>query len=152
MKHPLFLYLSYRSSRRGFTLFEMLLVLMIISLLMGLVIYSLSGVQGDAQRQKARADILTLREGLTAYQMECGTLPTTEQGLKALWSKPTIEPIPPHWSKQMDDEVLDPWGHPYQYLNPGKHNPDRYDLFSMGPDGQTDPTHIIGNWSDSAKP
>src|SRR5277367_3356870 len=116
----------------------MLLVLSIIALLMGFVIYKLGGVTGDAQRQKARADILTLREGLTAYQMECGSLPTTEQGLKALWSKPTVEPIPPHWSKQMDEEVKDPWGHSYQFLNPGKHNPDKYDLYSMGPTGQPD--------------
>jgi len=152
MKYPLFFRSLAKTSRRGFTLFEMLLVLTIIGLLMGLVIYSLSGVTGDAQRQKARADILTLREGLTAYQMECGTLPTTDQGIKALWSKPTVEPIPRHWSKQMDSEVLDPWGHSYQYLYPGKHNSDGFDLYSMGPDGQTNPDHIIGNWSDSDKP
>ncbi len=151
MKSPLFSHSAIHASRRGFTLFEMLLVLTIIGLLMGLVIYSLSGVTGDAQRQKAQADILTLREGLTAYQMECGSLPSTDQGLKALWSKPTVEPLPQHWSRQMDGEVLDPWGHSYQYVNPGKHNPDSYDLYSMGPDGQTNPDDIIGNWSNASK-
>ena len=152
MNSTLILHHPVRSTRRGFTLFEMLLVLGIISLLMGFVIYQLGGVQGDAQQQKARADILTLREALSAYQMTCGTLPTTEQGLKALWSKPTAEPIPDHWSRQMDAEVRDPWGNSYQYLNPGKHNPDRYDIWSMGPDGQPGTADDIGNWSDTPTP
>jgi len=131
---------------------EMLLVLSIIALLMGLVIYNLSGVTGDAQRQKTKADILTLREALTAYQMESGALPTTEQGLSALWAKPTVEPLPSHWSKQMEEETKDPWGHSYQYRNPGKRNPDKYDIFSMGPDGQPDTDDDIGNWPDSPSP
>jgi len=140
---------SFRSSRRGFTLFEMLLVLSIIALLMGFVIYKLSGVTDEANFQKAKGDILTLREGLTSYQMGAGMLPTTEQGLKALWSKPTVEPIPDHWRKQMDEEVKDPWGHPYQYLNPGKHNPSGYDIYSLGPTGQPDAPDAIGNWSET---
>jgi general secretion pathway protein G len=139
-----------QTRRRGFTLMEMLIVLSIIALLMGLVIYNLTGVAGDAEKQKARADILTLREALSAYQMECGTLPTTEQGLKALWSKPTTEPLPQNWSRQMEEETLDPWGHSYQYLNPGKHNPDGYDLYSMGPSGQPDSPDTIGNWANTS--
>jgi general secretion pathway protein G len=154
MKSPVLLRRAARSSRRGFTLFEMLIVLGIIAMLMGLVIFSLQNVTGDAQREKAKADILTLREALAAYQLDCGSLPTTEQGLSVLWSKPTVEPVPPQWHKQMDEEVLDPWGHPYQYRNPGKHNPDKYDIFSMGADGQPDTDDDIGNWDDasSSKP
>ena len=150
MKFPSSFRAASKKSRRGFTLFEMLMVLSIIALLMGLVIYSLGGVTGDAQRQKAKADILTLREALSAYQMECGTLPTTEQGLKALWAMPTAEPLPQHWSKQMDEEVKDPWGNSYQYQNPGKHNPDGYDVFSMGPDGQAGTDDDIGNWKPAS--
>lgn len=141
---------SLTASRGGFTLFEMLMVLTIIALLMGFVIFKLSGVTGKAEEKKAEGDILMLREALSAYQLESGTLPTTEQGLKVLWSKPTVEPIPEHWSKTMDEEVLDPWGHPYQYLNPGKHNPDGYDLWSLGPDGLPDTGDEIGNWHNTS--
>ena len=128
----------------------MLIVLGIIALLMGLAIMSMGGINDTAKIQKARGDILNLREGLAAYELDCGSLPTTQQGLSVLWSKPTIEPIPAQWHKIMDNEVLDPWHHSYQYLNPGKHNPDKYDLFSMGPSGQPDAPDAIGNWSETA--
>ncbi|HUB65990.1 MAG TPA: type II secretion system major pseudopilin GspG [Candidatus Methylacidiphilales bacterium] len=148
MKTPSFLHPARQTTRRrGFTLFEMLLVLTIIGLLMGLVIYNLGHVADDAKMERAHADILTLREALSAYQMTCGMLPTTEQGLKALWSRPTSEPLPQNWSKQMDAETKDPWGNSYQYVNPGKHNPDGYDLYSMGPSGQPDAPDAIGNWT-----
>jgi general secretion pathway protein G len=133
-------------SIRGFTLIEMLIVLSIIALLMAMVIYNLTGVTDVAQGQKAGSDILTLKEALATYQLQTGSLPTTEQGLKALWEKPVAEPVPDRWKRIMDDEVKDPWGHSYQYVNPGKHNPDRYDLFSMGPDGLPDTEDDIGNW------
>ena len=156
MNPPLFLRRCKRPIRRGFTLFEMLIVLSIIALLMGMVIYKLSGVSDTAQIETAKANILTFREALASYQLACGSLPTTEQGLSVLWSKPTIEPIPAQWHQQLDEEIKDPWGHPYQYRNPGKHNPDKYDVFSMGPDGQPDTPDDIGNWSeaksDSDKP
>ena len=129
---------------------EMLIVLTIIALLMGMVIYKISDFGEEAKREKVQADLLAYKEELAAYQLENGSLPTTEQGLKALWSKPTAEPIPPHWTAQLEDETLDPWGHSYQYLNPGKHNPDRYDVFSMGPDGQPNTDDDIGNWQDTS--
>jgi general secretion pathway protein G len=125
---------------------EMIIVLSIIALLMGLVIMNLSPIQGVAQGKKAQADILALKEALSAYQLQTGSLPTTDQGLKALWEKPTTEPVPDQWRKIMDEEVLDPWGHPYKYLNPGKHNTDSYDVYSTGPDGQDGADDNIGNW------
>jgi general secretion pathway protein G len=134
---------------RGFTLMEMIIVLTIITLLLGLVIYNLVGIQAGAKEQKVRADILTLREALSSYEMESGMLPTTEQGLKALWSRPTTEPVPQNWHKQLTEETKDPWGNSYQYLNPGKHNPDTYDLYSMGPSGQPDAPDVIGNWDNT---
>jgi len=136
---------TLRSSRRGFTLMEMLIVLTIIALLMGMVIYNISNLSGDANRTKAKADLLAFKEMLAAYQLDNGMLPTTDQGLKALWSKPTIDPIPPRWQKKLDQEVDDPWGHPYNYLNPGKHNPDNYDVWSTGDATTGD----IGNWPDA---
>ena len=128
---------------------EMLIVLSIIALLMGMVIMNLNPITGYAQDQKVTADLLALKEALAGYQLETGSLPTTEQGLSALVHKPTAEPIPDRWKPAMEDDVKDPWGHPYQYRNPGKHNPDRYDVFSMGPDGQPDTDDDIGNWKSS---
>ena len=136
---------TLRTSRRGFTLMEMLIVLTIIALLMGMVIFQVSDLSGGAKREKAQADLLAFKEMLATYELDNGALPTTEQGLKALWSKPTTDPVPPRWRALLDEETLDPWGHPYQYLNPGKHNPDKYDVWSAG-DGTTGE---IGNWPDT---
>jgi len=141
---------QFKSSSSGFTLMEMLIVLSIIALLMGMVIYHLTGINETAQKQKVQSDLLGFKEMLAAYQLESGTLPTTEQGLKVLWIKPTIEPIPQHWRAMLESETLDPWGHAYQFRNPGKHNPDRYDVFSMGPDGLPDTGDDIGNWPDTS--
>lgn len=131
---------------------EMLIVLTIIALLMGMVIFQVSDLTGGAKPEKVQADLLAFKEMLASYQLENGTLPTTEQGLKALWSRPTVEPVPQHWHAQLDQETLDPWGHSYQYRNPGKHNPDKYDVFSMGPDGQPDTDDDLGNWNSSKTP
>ena len=149
MKYPIFLRQASRTFRRGFTLMEMLIVLTIIALLMGMVIFQVTDLSGGAKRQKVQADLLGFKEMLASYQLDNGTLPTTEQGLQALWIRPTTDPVPSHWSKKLDEETLDPWGHHYQYRNPGKHNPDKYDLFSMGEDGLPDTADDIGNWPDA---
>jgi general secretion pathway protein G len=147
MNTPRPLHRFSRSSRHGFTLMEMIIVLAIIALLMGLVIGTLSPIKEVAKGKKAMADIQSLKIALSAYELQTGSLPTQEQGIKALWAKPTAEPIPDNWHKVMDDEVQDPWDHPYQYVYPGKHNPDSYDVFSMGPDGQAGTDDDIGNWN-----
>jgi general secretion pathway protein G len=149
MKIPPFLHRSSRSSRLGFTLMEMIIVLTIIALLMGMVIFQIGDFGETAKTQKVKGDILTFDEMLAGYQLESGSLPTTEQGIKALWSKPTIEPIPDHWRAMLNEEVLDPWGHSYQYANPGKHNTTKYDIYSMGPDGQPGTDDDIGNWKSA---
>jgi general secretion pathway protein G len=136
-----------RAARRGFTLMEMLIVLTIIALLMGMVIFKVRDLGSSARPQKVAADILTFKEMLAAYELDNGSLPTNEQGLKALWAKPTLDPIPPRWHAELDSEVLDPWGHPYKYVYPGKHNPDKYDIYSMGEDGLPDTADDIGNWT-----
>src|SRR5260221_1835544 len=138
MKFPTFFRHHRQATRGGFTLMEMLIVLSIIALLMGMVIYHLIGINETAQKQKVQSDLLGFKEMLAAYQLESGTLPTTEQGLKVLWSRPTVEPVPQHWRAMLEGETLDPWQHSYQYRNPGKHNPDRYDVFSPRPDGLPD--------------
>jgi len=131
---------------------EMLIVLSIIALLMGMVIYNLTGVDEMAKNQKVESDLLSFKELLAAYQLESGTLPTTEQGLKVLWEKPTAEPVPDRWKALLENEVKDPWQHSYQYRYPGKRNPERYDVFSMGPDGQPDTDDDIGNWKKKPTP
>jgi general secretion pathway protein G len=152
MKTSAFFRRSSRSSRLGFTLMEMLIVLSIIALLMGMVIMNVTNMSVGAGKTKAKADILAFKEMLAAYQLDNGTLPTTDQGLSALWTKPTVEPIPPHWHAQLEEETLDPWGHHYQYRNPGKRNPDHYDVFSMGEDGLPDTGDDIGNWPEAKTP
>jgi len=129
---------------------EMLIVLAIIALLLGVAMHSLTGIRENAQKERVQADISSFKELLVAYELESGSLPTTEQGLQALWTKPTVEPIPQHWRALLDQPALDPWGHPYVYLNPGKHNPDKYDVYSMGPTGQPDAPDAIGNWADTS--
>ncbi|HEV3272854.1 MAG TPA: type II secretion system major pseudopilin GspG [Candidatus Methylacidiphilales bacterium] len=139
-----------KTSRRGFTLMEMIIVLTIIALLVALAMNTLTGVTDTARERAAEANITAFKTALYSYQLETGSLPTTEQGLKALWSKPTVEPIPTRWHAMFtEDQSLDPWNHPYQYLNPGKHNPDSFDVFSMGPDGLPDTDDDIGNWADT---
>jgi general secretion pathway protein G len=140
---------SVRAGRRGFTLMEMLIVLTIIALLMGMVIFKVRDLTSGAKPEKVNADLLTFKEMLASYELDNGTLPTNDQGIKALWDKPTVEPVPPRWHAELDSEVLDPWGHPYQYRNPGKHNPDKYDIFSMGEDGLPDTDDDIGNWQSA---
>jgi general secretion pathway protein G len=139
--------LRRQRSKRGFTLMEMIIVLTIIALLMGLVIMKFGGFTDIAKGKKAQADLLAFKEALSAYELQTGTLPTTEQGLAALWQKPTQEPVPDQWHKVMDEEVKDPWGRSYKYVNPGKHNTDGYDVYSTGQDGQDGAEDNIGNWS-----
>jgi general secretion pathway protein G len=143
--------LSRRASRRGFTLIEMIIVLTIIGLLVSMAIYSMHDFGDTARVQKVNADLLSLKEALAEYQLDNGSLPTTEQGLKILWERPTTDP-PPHWRAVFDEKPLDPWQHEYQYLNPGKHNPDRYDVWSMGPDGKSDTADDLGNWTAPPQP
>jgi len=129
---------------------EMLIVLSIIALLMGMAIFNLTGFKESAQRQKVDADILTIKEELSLYQLNSGSLPTTEQGLKALVTRPTVEPIPQNWHACAKEETMDPWNHPYQYRAPAKKSSDEYDLFSMGPDGLPDTDDDLGNWKTAS--
>ncbi|MEI9999921.1 MAG: type II secretion system protein GspG [Verrucomicrobiota bacterium] len=85
---------------------------------MGMVIFQMKDFFGGAKPEKAKADILAFKEMLASYQLQNGTLPTSEQGLKVLWAKPTAEPIPEHWHGLLEEETLDPWGHSYVYRNP----------------------------------
>lgn len=114
----------------AYTLVEIMLVLSIIVVLMSAGIYYLVGNLEVAKSTRVRSDIENLSTQLKVYQMQNLNFPTTAQGLKALVDPPTVPPKPRNWSKLLKAEaLLDPWGGEYQYLRPGKHNPESFDLW-----------------------
>jgi general secretion pathway protein G len=134
--------------RRGFTLVELLLVLTILAILAGIVLPKFTGVSDKARRSAAMTDIGSFKTAISMYDMEMGTLPRGRD-LSPLIFKPSG--ASPKWHKFLDvDKIpLDPWGRPYVYEFPGKHNPDSYDIYSLGPDGKGG-NDAIGNWTPPA--
>ncbi len=122
-----------------------MLVVMIIALLAGSAIYMMQGNIGVANDVRIKSDLLALKSPLTVYAGN-GFLPTTEQGLKALVTRPETSPKPRNWRKLMDSTPLDPYGEEYHYVQPGIHNPDSYDLFSSGKDRIAGTPDDMGNW------
>jgi general secretion pathway protein G len=138
--------LSPCRQRSGFTLLEIMLVVMIIALLAGSAIYFMGGNIEDAQRVRATSDIRSISTQLMVYQASNGFLPSTEQGVKALVSKPETEPRPRSWRQYMSEVPRDPWDQEYFYEQPGKRNPNGYDLYSAGKDRKPGTADDIGNW------
>ena len=122
---------------RGFTLIELMVVIVILSLLAVLVGPKIIGRSDDAKVADAKVQIRNLETALKLYKLDSGNFPSTEQGLQALVTKPTVGKIP---NKYKDEGYLenksipkDPWGNDYVYLSPGEHGD--YDLYSFGADG-----------------
>ncbi|HTY98529.1 MAG TPA: type II secretion system major pseudopilin GspG [Rhodocyclaceae bacterium] len=122
-----------RRSSAGFTLLELLVVMVIIGLLAGYVGPKYFAQIGKSEVKTARAQIDALEKALDQYRLDVGHYPSTEQGLAALMAKPAEEAKwdGPYLKKAVP---MDPWGHPYQYKQPGEHG--EYDLLSLGKDGQ----------------
>ncbi len=139
------LLLAAASARRGYTLVEIMLVLAIIAVLVGLAINKLSGNLDVAKDTRVQADIQTIVTQLKTYEIQALSMPTTEQGLDALVHQPTSDPVPARWTKLLDEIPVDPWNRPYQYRNPGVHNPDGFDVYSLGRTGKEGDGNI-GNW------
>jgi general secretion pathway protein G len=125
------------TQRSGFTLIEVLVVIVVIAILATLVAPNIFKNVGAAKSATARSQIEMFGSALDAYRLDNGAYPTTQQGLIALWEKPSIDP-PAGWrSPYLRKAVpLDPWGRPYVYRFPGQQNPSGYDLLTYGADGK----------------
>ena len=139
-----------RQLQKGFTLIEIMVVIVIIGILATLVVPRIMGRPDEARVVSAKHDVTTLVQALKLYKLDSGRYPTTEQGLNALVTKPSTDPAPMNWKLggYLDKLPQDPWGNPYQYNNPGTHNND-IDVYSFGADGKpggTDNDSDIGNW------
>jgi len=119
---------------RGFTLIEIMVVLVIIGVLGALIVPNLIERIDDSKVTAAHTDINQLMQALKLYKIDNQRYPTSEQGLEALVRKPTSGPIPPNWKSYIEKLPNDPWNRPYQYLNPGVKG--EIDVFSYGADGQ----------------
>lgn len=132
---------------RGFTLIEVMVVIVILGVLAALIVPKVMGRPDEARAVAARQDIAAISQALKLYKLDNRRYPTTEQGLQALVQKPGIAPVPDNWKSYLDKLPRDPWGNPYQYLAPGVHG--EYDVFSFGADGQAGGEGAdadIGNW------
>ena len=121
--------------QRGFTLLEVMVVVVILGILAVLVVPKIISRPDEARVIAARQDIASLMQALKLYRLDNQRYPVTEQGLQALAARPTTPPVPNNWKSGGYLERLpnDPWGNPYQYLNPGLHG--EIDIFSFGADG-----------------
>ena len=123
-----------RQPARGFTLIELMVVLVIIGVLAALIVPNVLDRADDARVTAARTDVNNLMQALKLYKLDNQRYPTGEQGLQSLITKPSTMPTPPNWKPYLEKLPNDPWGRPYQYLNPGVKG--EIDVMSFGADGQ----------------
>jgi len=153
MKHGLMKVNRALRKSRGFTLIEIMVVVVIIGLLAAVIVPNVVNKVDEARVTRARADIAAIESALTIFRLDNSKYPTTEQGLVALTTQPT-DPSIRNWRPggYLTKKVgKDPWGNEYQYVYPGTHGGE-YDLFSLGADGQVGgegTSADIGNWDES---
>jgi general secretion pathway protein G len=127
-----------KRKEHAFTLLEIMLVVSIIAVLMSVAIYKLKGNLEIGQQVAVQSSIQSINTQLKLYESLNGFMPTTEQGLQALVTQPVTEPRPARWTQLFDSVPKDPWSNDYIYLNPGRKNPNGYDLYSAGKDRKPD--------------
>lgn len=139
------------NKQRGFTLMELMVVIVILGVLASLVVPNLMGNKDRADRQKAVTDIVALENALDMYKLDNHRYPTTEQGMEALIAAPTLAPLAENYSTDGYIRRLpnDPWGNDYILISPGEHG--AVDITSAGPDGEAGTTDDINNWDNDKK-
>lgn len=141
---------SHYKKQSGFTLIEVIVVVVILGILASVVVPKVVNRTGQAQIVKAKQDIRALESALQLYRVDNFDYPTTDQGLQALAEKPTTSPEPRNWQSggYIKNIPKDPWGNEYQYLSPGENG--EFDIVTLGKDGRpggTDDNTDIGNWN-----
>jgi len=139
----------WQQQRGGFTLIEILLVVVIIGMLVTVAAVKFLPQMGTSRIVAARAQMDAYKKGLDLYELNNTFYPSTDQGLAALIAMPTTAPAPGNWrGPYVEGSSIrkDPWGRDYVYKNPGVKNPSGYDLYSWGPDGVEGNEDDIGNW------
>lgn len=134
--------------QQGFTLIEIMVVVVILGILAAMVVPKIIGAPDQARTVKAKQDIQTIESALKRYRLDNYRYPTNQQGLQALVKKPTTQPVPKNWHGYLDRLPSDPWGNPYHYRNPGEHG--TIDVFTNGRDGKPGGQELdadIGNWN-----
>lgn len=137
--------------QKGFTLLEIMVVIVILGVLASMVVPNLMGNKDKADRQKVVSDVIALENSLDMYKLDNSVYPTTEQGLEALVSKPSGSPEPRNYREDGYIKRLpqDPWGNDYILNRPGEHG--KMDILSVGIDGEEGTDDDIGNWNLDAK-
>jgi general secretion pathway protein G len=133
---------------RGFTLIEIMVVVVILGILAALIVPKIISRPEQARFTKAKSDIQAIQTALDLYKLDNGVYPSTDQGLLALVERPTSDPQPTNWKPggYLQQVPLDPWKHPYNYLNPGTNNTESVDIFTYGPTNKPG-AQMIGNWN-----
>ena len=138
-----------RNRQSGFTLIEVMVVVVILGILAAVIVPKVIDKPDEARLVKVKSDIQEIQSTLEVYKLDNYVYPTTDQGLQALVKKNNYDPEPTHWKQYLDQLPMDPWGHPYQYLNPGAHGL-AVDIWSLGADGQPGGDGVnadVGNWN-----
>lgn len=132
---------------RGFTLVEIMVVVVILGILAVLVVPRVVGRTDEARATAAKQDVAAIMQALRLYRLDNGRYPSSDQGLAALVAKPQGQPVPSNWKQYLDKVPKDPWGNVYQYLNPGVRG--EIDVFTLGADGQPGGSGAdadVGSW------
>jgi len=144
-----------RAARRaGFTLIEIMAVVMIMGLLMGMLAYGVNTQVQNARISAAKGQIVRIEQALEFYQLDNARYPTVDQGLQSLVTRPTAPPEPRSYNPAgyiKSEALKDPWGQEFLYMIPGEHNPHSVDIWSLGPDG-LEGTDDIANWETAETP